>query len=89
MEGMLKGWASREFMSMIIIIRPVKVDTTLVMEDHRPRQELQSLKVSDAILEISSILGENIGLKRVATIGHSPGKRLALRSLAFMQLPRL
>ncbi|EER04570.1 elongation factor ts, putative [Perkinsus marinus ATCC 50983] len=57
-EGMLKG--------------PVKVDTTLVMEDHRPRQELQSLKVSDAILEISSILGENIGLKRVATIGHSP-----------------
>ncbi|KAF4708549.1 Elongation factor Ts, mitochondrial [Perkinsus olseni] len=53
---------------------PVKCDVP-ASEDgpEQQQQELQSLRVSDALLEISSVLGENIGVRRIAAIDGLPG----------------
>ncbi|KAF4703428.1 Elongation factor Ts, mitochondrial [Perkinsus olseni] len=52
---------------------PVKCDVLASEDGPEQQQELQSLKVSDALLEISSVLGENIGVRRIATIDGLPG----------------
>ncbi|KAF4731081.1 Elongation factor Ts, mitochondrial [Perkinsus olseni] len=52
---------------------PVKCDVPASEDGPEQQQELQSFKVSDALLEISSVLGENIGVRRIATIDGLPG----------------
>ncbi|KAF4654626.1 Elongation factor Ts, mitochondrial [Perkinsus olseni] len=52
---------------------PVKCDVPASEDGPEQQQELQSLKVSDALLEISSVLGENIGVRRIATMDGQTG----------------
>ncbi|KAF4673675.1 Elongation factor Ts, mitochondrial [Perkinsus chesapeaki] len=62
------------FIAEGMLERQVECDVPASEERPKQHQELQSLKISEALLEMSSVLGENVGIKRIATIGEEGGR---------------